>query len=346
MTQATGTDVVSTPAASDGHGPAIVVDNLRMWFPVGRGFFRGPKSFIHAVDGVSFAVPSSGSLGLVGESGCGKTTTGKLLVKLLEPTGGAINVRSEDGSLVDLSTLRGAQTKRFRRLAQMIFQDPYESLNPRRTVFDTIAEPLVVQRMGNLRDREQWVRRIMAQVGLAPVQELILRYPHELSGGQRQRVSIARALVLQPTLLVADEPTSMLDVSVRTAIMQLMLDMREELNATFVYITHDVAVARYMCDRIAVMYLGKIVETGETEAVLQDPVHPYTRALISAVPVPDPTFQHPEVQIKGGVARPIDPPPRCRFYDRCLLANDTCRTNDHPPLTDRGDDRAVACYNA
>ena len=345
MTQAGGTDSAPVAAAADGHESALVVDGLQMLFPVGRGFFRGPRSFIHAVDDISFEVPEGGSLGLVGESGCGKTTTGKLLVKLLDPSDGTVRVRRAGGPPVDLSGLRGAAAKRFRRSAQMIFQDPYESLNPRRTVFDTITEPLAVQGIGDLRDRERRVRRIMTQVGLVPVQELLLRYPHELSGGQRQRVSIARALVLEPTLIVADEPTSMLDVSVRTAIMQLMLDMRRELNATFVYITHDVAVARYMCDRIAVMYLGKIVEAGETEAILQDPIHPYTQALISAIPVPDPTFQHPEVKIRGGVARPIDPLPRCRFYDRCPLANDTCRENDHPPLTDRGEGRTVACYN-
>jgi len=345
MTQAGGTDSAPVATTADGHESALVVDGLRMLFPVGRGFFRGTKSFIHAVDDISFEVPEGGSLGLVGESGCGKTTTGKLLVKLLDPSDGTVRVRRAGGPLVDVSGLRGAAAKRFRRSAQMIFQDPYESLNPRRTVFDTITEPLAVQGIGDLRDRERRVRHVMAQVGLVPVQELLLRYPHELSGGQRQRVSIARALVLEPTLIVADEPTSMLDVSVRTAIMQLMLDMRRELNATFVYITHDVAVARYMCDRIAVMYLGKIVEAGETEAVLQDPLHPYTKALISAVPVPDPTFQHPEVAVTGGVARPIDPPPRCRFYDRCPLANDTCRENDHPPLTDRGEGRTVACYN-
>ena len=298
MTQAGGTNSAPVEATADGHESALVVDSLRMLFPVGRGFFRGPRSFIHAVDDISFAVPEGGSLGLVGESGCGKTTTGKLLVKLLDPSDGTVRVRRAGGPLVDLSGLRGAAAKRFRRSAQMIFQDPYESLNPRRTVFDTITEPLAVQGIGDLRDRERRVRRIMMQVGLAPVQELLLRYPHELSGGQRQRVSIARALVLEPTLIVADEPTSMLDV-----------------------------------------------ETAETEAILQDPIHPYTQALISAVPVPDPTFQHPEVKIRGGVARPIDPLPRCRFYDRCPLANDTCRENDHPPLTDRGEGRTVACYN-
>jgi len=345
VTQKTHAGTPEEPGAVDAREPALVVDDLRMWFPMGRGLFRGPKSYIHAVDGVSFEVMPGGSFGLVGESGCGKTTTGKLLVKLLDPTGGTISVRGGDGTLNNLSTLRGRETKLFRRSAQMIFQDPYESLNPRRTVFDTIAEPLVVQGIGNLRDREQRVRQIMAQVGLAPVQQLILRFPHELSGGQRQRVAIARALVLDPTLIVADEPTSMLDVSVRTAIMHLMLEMRERLGATSVYITHDVAVARYMCDRLAVMYLGKIVEMGETEAILQNPAHPYTQALISAVPVPDPTFEHPEVKVKGGVARPIDPEPRCRFYDRCPLASDTCRTNDHPPLVDRADGRVVACYN-
>jgi peptide/nickel transport system ATP-binding protein len=227
----------------------------------------------------------------------------------------------------------------------MIYQDPYESLNPRRTVYDTIAEPLVVQGIGSLRDRESLVGRLMSQVGLSPVGNYMFRFPHELSGGQRQRVAIARALILEPTLVVADEPTSMLDVSVRSNIMQLMLDMRERLNATFVYITHDVAVARYMCDRIAVMYLGKIIEIGRTEDILESPIHPYTGALISAVPVPDPGFVRPPVNIKGGIARPVDPPKRCRFYDRCPLASKVCEENDHPPLTPRGPTRLVACYN-
>jgi peptide/nickel transport system ATP-binding protein len=326
--------------------PAVRVDDLRKLYPVGGAFLRAPKSFVHAVDDVSFDVADGESLGLVGESGCGKTTTAKMIVKLIEPTSGSIQVRGGDGEAVNLSTLDARGTKQFRRSAQMIYQDPYESLNPRRTVLDTIAEPLVVQGLGSFAEREERVMAIMAQVGLTPVRNYLLRFPHELSGGQRQRVAIARALILEPNIVVADEPTSMLDVSVRSNIMQLMLDMKERLRATYVYITHDVAVARYMSDRIAVMYLGKIVEMGPTEELLRDPVHPYTRALISAVPVPDPEFKRSPVAIKGGVARPIDPPKRCRFFDRCPMASKVCEDNDHPPLTARGSDRLVACYNA
>jgi peptide/nickel transport system ATP-binding protein len=325
---------------------ALAVDGLRKLFPVGGGLFRRATSFIHAVDDVSFQVAEGESLGLVGESGCGKTTAAKMLVKLIEPTSGRIVARDRTGEMVDLASLGARETKLFRRSAQMIYQDPYESLNPRRTVFDTIAEPLVVQGIGTLRDREARVSAMMAQVGLTPVANYMFRFPHEMSGGQRQRVAIARALVLEPRLVVADEPTSMLDVSVRANIMQLMLDLKARLNATYVYITHDVAVARYMCDRIAVMYLGKVVEIGPAEDVLGSPVHPYTRALISAVPVPDPSYSRPRVEIMGGIARPVDPPKRCRFFDRCPLASKVCEDNDHPPLTARGSGRSVACYNA
>ncbi|MDP6823993.1 MAG: ATP-binding cassette domain-containing protein [Dehalococcoidia bacterium] len=326
-------------------GPALQVRNLRKLYPIGGRFFRRAKSNIHAVDDISLDVPAGGSLALVGESGCGKTTAGKLMVKLLDATSGEVRLTHGGGDEIELSSLSGRETKRFRRSAQMIFQDPYESINPRRTVFDTIAEPLVVQRVGNIREREERVLRIMEQVSLTPVASMLMRYPHELSGGQRQRVAIARALVLEPRFVVADEPTSMLDVSVRTGIMMLMLEMRERLNATFVYITHDLAVARYMCDRIAVMYMGKIVEVGETESLLKNPVHPYTRALLSAVPVPDPSVTRSEIQIKGGVARPVDPAPRCRFFDRCLSATEVCETEDHPVLSLREEGRAVACCN-
>ncbi|MBI4219091.1 MAG: ABC transporter ATP-binding protein, partial [Chloroflexi bacterium] len=207
---------------------------------------RPAGSFIHAVDDISFTVADGESLGLVGESGCGKTTTAKLIVKLLDATGGRIAVKRQDGTQQDVASLRGKATKLFRRSAQMIYQDPYESLNPRRTVLDTIAEPLVVQGIGHFKEREERVLRMMAQVGLTPVKNYILRFPHEMSGGQRQRVAIARALVLEPKLVVADEPTSMLDVSVRSNIIQLMLNLKERLAATYIYITHDVAVARYM----------------------------------------------------------------------------------------------------
>jgi oligopeptide/dipeptide ABC transporter ATP-binding protein len=226
----------------------------------------------------------------------------------------------------------------------MIFQDPYESLNPRRTIFDTVVEPLVVQGIGDLVEREERVANLLEMVGLTPADTFIFRFPHELSGGQRQRVAIARALIINPAFIVADEPTSMLDVSIRIGVMQLMQELAERFDVSYLYITHDLAVARYMCHDIAVMYLGKMVEMAETEELLAHPLHPYTQALISAVPIPDPRLQRETIDIKGGIAQPIDPPARCRFYDRCLLADDYCRDNDHPPLEDKGDGHMVACY--
>jgi peptide/nickel transport system ATP-binding protein len=225
----------------------------------------------------------------------------------------------------------------------MIFQDPYESMNPRRTIFDIVAEPLVVQNLGSNEEREERVVDLLRLVGLTPPEPFLFRYPHELSGGQRQRIAIARALVMDPTFVVADEPTSMLDVSIRISIMRLMLELAEKLGVTYLYITHDLAVARYMCDRIAVMYLGKIVEMAPTEELLTNPMHPYTRALLSAVPVPDPSYRRPAVEIEGGVARAINPPDECRFIARCPFATDVCRTV-HPSLDDRGDEHYVACY--
>jgi peptide/nickel transport system ATP-binding protein len=281
---------------------------------------------------------------LVGESGCGKTTTGKLLTRLLDPTDGNIILDTDEGQ-VDIAHMRGKKMKIFRRRVQMIFQDPYESMNPRLTIYDTVAEPLNVQGVGSVAEREARVADLLETVGLAPASSFLFRYPHELSGGQRQRVAIARALVINPDFVVADEPTSMLDVSVRTGVMHLMQDLADRFGVTYLYITHDLAVARYMCDRIAVMYLGKIVEIGDTEDVLQNPQHPYTKALISAVPVPDPTYTREPIKIKGGVSRPVDPAPRCRFYDRCPLADKVCESNDHPPLEDKGGGHQAACYH-
>ena len=292
-----------------------------------------------------------GLVGLVGESGCGKTTVGKLLVKLLEPTSGSIAFRfpGPDGEetpngRVDPSTLKGRQLRDFRRQVQLIFQDPYGSMNPRRTIYDTIAEPLSVQGMGSALDRVDRVAEILALVGLTPATAFLFRYPHELSGGQRQRVAIARALILEPSLVVADEPTSMLDVSSRTGIMELMQELGRDLGVAYLYITHDLAVARYMCDRIAVMYMGKIVEMAETEELLRNPLHPYTRALLSAVPVPDPQHHRPPPAISGEVTAPVDPPPRCRFYDRCPLATQSCETSPHPPVEEKSEGHVVACY--
>ncbi len=391
----------------------VRVQNLQMHFPISSGMFRAPTDFVHAVDDISFSIKPGESLGLVGESGCGKTTTGRMIVKLASPTGGTIAMketgkfdvllnhagtepakvadliagmdgmsprdaaalvddapatvlrRLDEGEAqeaksaiqaaggtveltthaVDVALITGADDLRdFRGKVQMIFQDPYESMNPRRTVFDTVAEPLAVQGIGKPHEREERVAELLTRVGLTPAASFLFRYPHELSGGQRQRVAIARALVLGPSFVVADEPTSMLDVSIRISIMDLMLKLAKEFGVSYLYITHDLAVARYMCDRIAVMYLGKIVEIGETEKVLSNPQHPYTKALLSAVPVPDPSYKRPPVEIKGGINKAINPQPICRFIERCPIATDYCRGNDHPPLEDKGEGTMVACY--
>ena len=271
--------------------PLVKVDNLTKLFPVSKGMFRKPTDFIHAVDGISFEIQPGESLGLVGESGCGKSTTGRMLVKLMDASGGQILMsdKEDETALIDVAHIQPEQMQAYRRRVQMIFQDPYESMNPRRSVFETVSEPLAVQNIGSLGEREERVADMLRLVGLTPPESFLFRYPHELSGGQRQRVAIARALVLDPSFVIADEPTSMLDVSIRISIMDLMLKLAEEFEVSYLYITHDLAVARYMCDRIAVMYLGKIVEIGETEEVLANPRHPYTRALLSAVPVPDPS---------------------------------------------------------
>ena len=325
------------------HEPLVQVKNLKKLYPLAGGLFKKTNAFIHAVDGVSFTIPDTESLALVGESGSGKTTTGKLLVRLIDPTDGSIQMRI-NGFERDIANLKGSELKGFRRHVQMIFQDPYESLNPRRTIFDTVAEPLVVQGIGDIAEREELVAHYLDLVGLSPPDTFMFRFPHELSGGQRQRVAIARTLVVVPTFVVADEPTSMLDVSIRTGVMNLMQSLADQMGVTYLYITHDLAVARYMSNQIAVMYLGKIVEIGDTEEVLAKALHPYTKALLSAVPVPDPEFSRSIPDIKGSIAKPINPLPRCRFFDRCPIAAKICEENDHPPLEDKGAGHMAACY--
>lgn len=321
----------------------VDVKNLSKLFPVGKGVFGKTSLFVHAVRNFNLTIQRGESVGLVGESGCGKTTTGMLLTRLLDPTGGSIEFYA-NGRATDIATLKGRNLKKFRRQVQMIFQDPYESLNPRVKVYETVAEGLVVQAVTSARDRRDRVRELLGVVGLVPAEIFMDRYPHELSGGQRQRVAIARALAVEPTFVVADEPTSMLDVSIRAGIMRLMLDLSDRLEVTYLYITHDLAVARYMCDRIAVMYNGRIVEIGETEELLRNPRHPYTKALISAVPVPDPRAKREKAEIKGRVTKPINPPARCVFYERCPIARTICEEKDHPPLENKGDGHKAACY--
>ena len=270
----------------------IEVRDLEKYFEVSGGLFSRNKSVVKAVDGISFDIPFGSSLGLVGQSGCGKTTTARALSLLDPKTNGNVNFYNEESSsMQSIDELEGEELKKFRRNIQMIFQDPYESLNPRWNIKDIILEPLNIHNIGDLKDREEAVYEILKTVGLTPPENYMPRYPHELSGGQRQRVSIARTLIMKPKFVVCDEPTSMLDVSIRISIMDLMLNLAKDLEVSYLYITHDLAVARYMCDRIAVMFNGKIVEIAETEELLGNPIHPYTKRLISSIPIPDPSYE-------------------------------------------------------
>ena len=276
----------------------IEVKNLEKYFEISTGFFGRNKGIVKAVDDISFNIPLGESLGLVGQSGCGKTTTARSLCLLDPKTKGEVKFYNTDTKKMDsIDDLDEEELKKFRRNIQMIFQDPYESLNPRWTIKDIILEPLNIHNIGNLTDREEAVQEILTTVGLTPPENYMPRYPHELSGGQRQRVSIARTLIMKPKFVVCDEPTSMLDVSIRISIMDLMLTLAKDLEVSYLYITHDLAVARYMCNRIAVMFNGKIVEIADTEELLKNPVHPYTKRLISSIPIPDPKYKRQEYNL-------------------------------------------------
>jgi oligopeptide/dipeptide ABC transporter ATP-binding protein len=328
-------------------GALLKAQGLTKLFPVESGLFARSKSLVHAVDDVTIEIRRGETLGLVGESGCGKTTTARLLVKLLEPTSGRILFSGADGTPTDLASIKnGAPMKAFRSQVQIIFQDPYAALDPRMTAGEIVEEPLAIQRVTDARGRRERAAEMLAAVGLTPAESFRSRFPDELSGGQRQRVAIARALALCPALIIADEPTSMLDASICAGIMNLMLDLAGRMNISYLFITHNLAVARYMSNRLAVMYIGKIVETGPTEDVLARPLHPYTRALLSAVPVPDPHIKREPPRILGGVKAAIDPPPLCRFLDRCPISADVCRASPHPPLENKAPGHSAACYLA
>ncbi len=323
----------------------VEVKGLRMYFPIRRGVLRRTTGFVKAVDNVSFAIHEGETLGLVGESGCGKTTIGRCIVRAYVPTEGQILYRAGEGGFIDLASLPENELKPYHRQIRMIFQDPYSSLNPRMTLLELVGEPLKVNGIARGKELEDRVAALLRRVGLRP--EYMRRYPHAFSGGERQRIGIARTLALDPRLVVADEAVSALDVSVRAQVLNLLQDLQQELNLTYLFVAHDLSVVEYICDRIAVMYVGKLVELAETEKLYIDPKHPYTEALLSAVPKPDPALRDRtrRIILQGDVADPANPPSGCYFHPRCRYAQKRC-TQEEPALRDLGGGHWVACHFA
>jgi peptide/nickel transport system ATP-binding protein len=311
----------------------VDVRNLKKHYPITRGLLRRVVGHVKAVDDVSFVIHEGETLGLVGESGCGKTTTGRCLLRAVDPTAGEIVFHRAGGDAVDVVTATGAELKALRRDMQMIFQDPYSSLNPRWTLLDIVGEPLVAFGVVKGRALEERVADLLRRVGLR----------HAFSGGERQRIGIARALALNPRLVVADEPVSALDVSVRAQTLNLLEDLQAELDLTYLFISHDLSVVQHICDRVVVMYVGKVVESAETDELYFNPRHPYTEALLSAVPRPDPSAVSSRIVLEGEVADPANPPPGCPFHTRCRYAQERCRV-EVPPLRDIGGGHLAACH--
>jgi oligopeptide/dipeptide ABC transporter ATP-binding protein len=321
----------------------LEVNDLKMYFPIVRGLLQRTVGHVKAVDGVSFNLREREVLGLVGESGCGKTTVGRTILRLYEPTAGEIKFRAESGEWIDIAKISQPKMKPLRRQMRMIFQDPFSSLNPRMTVKDLIAEPLEIHGIAHGAEAEMRVAELMRAVGLNP--DYMRRYPHEFSGGQRQRIGLARTLSLNPRLVVADEPVSALDVSVQAQVLNLLQELKEKLNLTLIFVAHDLSVVEHISDRIAVMYVGKVMEMADTEELLNNPLHPYTEALLSAIPPADPTILQNRIKLQGEVPSPANPPKGCIFHPRCAYAKDQCKT-DVPLLQEASPGHRVACHLA
>ncbi len=325
------------------HDPILEVSNLRTHFPIVSGILRRKTGTVKAVDGVSFKIQRRETYGLVGESGCGKSTLAHTLMQGHRATEGEILLHRNDGKVLDVTKANRNQLRAVRRHMQMVLQDPYTSLNPRMTIRDIIGEPLVINTKIKKKELEERVKQLLVDVGLS--REYLIRYPHAFSGGQRQRISVARALTLNPSLIIGDEPVSALDVSVQAQVLNLFKHLQNEFDLTYLLITHDLSVVEHMCNRVAVMYVGRIVEESERGDLFENPQHPYTEALLSSVPVADPHVRSQEIVLEGEVADPSNPPSGCYFHPRCRYAVDVCRRT-YPELRTTTDGHRVACHRA
>ncbi|HEY0733938.1 MAG TPA: dipeptide ABC transporter ATP-binding protein [Herpetosiphonaceae bacterium] len=341
MTQTYSTSDASasqSPNSARRNDDLLVVEDLKKYFPVKGGVLRRTVGQVKAVDGVSFTIKRGETLGLVGESGCGKSTTGRTILRLLSATEGKVNFEGKD-----VLKASNREMKALRRDMQIVFQDPYASLDPRIIVGESIAEGLKIHGIGNTREQTERVRQVMLKVGLRP--ELTRRFPHEFSGGQRQRIGIARALIMEPKLIVCDEPVSALDVSIQSQVLNLLKQLQRELGLTYLFIAHNLSVVEHISDRVGVMYLGKMAELAAREELFRNPMHPYTKALMSAIPIPDPTVRRERIILQGDVPSPLNPPSGCRFHPRCWLAKEICKEVD-PPFEEKVPAHWVACHFA